>query len=154
MDSTAFIRNTSRDPDNIIKNAMRSILLAMFLNQLLLNTATLVDAIIIGRFYSDASLGACGIISNLVFFNVTLGSIFAVGSQLECASALSNGELLRAREVFSASIYLILILTMILTAFSLYWYGRSSASRYWYSLSQFISKVLARLSRSRVPLLA
>ncbi|MBR4744942.1 MAG: hypothetical protein IK082_12270 [Oscillospiraceae bacterium] len=119
MDSTAFIRDISRDPDNIIKNTMRSILLAMFLNQLLLNTATLVDAIIIGRFYSDASLGACGIISNLVFFNVTLGSIFAVGSQLECASALSNGELLRAREVFSASIYLILILTMILTAFSL-----------------------------------
>ncbi len=98
---------------------MGSILVAMFLNQLLLNTATLVDAIIIGSFYSDASLGACGIISNLVFFNITLGSIFAVGSQLECASALANGEQQRAREIFSASIYLILILTMILTAFSL-----------------------------------
>ena len=119
MDSTVFIRDTSRDPDNIIKSTMRSILLAMFLNQLLLNTATLVDAIIIGGFYSDASLGACGIISNLVFFNVTLGSIFAVGSQLECASALANGEQQRAREAFSASIYLILILTAVLTVFSL-----------------------------------
>lgn len=108
-------RNTSNEPDTIIKNAMKDILLAMFLNQLLMNTATLLDALIVSRFYGDVAMGGCGITYNLVFMNVTLGSIFAVGAYLECASAMSAGEQKRANVIFSASIYLALVFSVALT---------------------------------------
>ena len=64
MEHILQIKDTSSQPDNIVKNAMRSILLAMFLNQLLMNTATLFDALIVGKFYGDMALGACGITYN------------------------------------------------------------------------------------------
>ena len=112
----AFVfRNTSNEPDIIIKNAMKGILFAMFLNQLLMNTATLLDALIVSRFYGDVAMGGCGITYNLVFMNVTLGSVFAVGAYLECASAMSAGEQKRANVIFSASIYLALVFSVILT---------------------------------------
>ena len=43
MEHILQIKDTSRQPDIIVKNAMRSILLAMFLNQPLMNTAPLFD---------------------------------------------------------------------------------------------------------------
>lgn len=117
---TAFaFKNTSNEPDTIIKNAMKDILLAMFLNQLLMNMATLIDAMIVSRFYGDVALGSCGITYNLVFMNVTLGSIFAVGAYLECASAMSAGEQKRANIIFSASIYLALIFSVVLAVIGL-----------------------------------
>lgn len=117
---TAFaFRNTSHEPDTVIKNAMKDILLAMFLNQLLMNTATLLDALIVSRFYGDVAMGGCGIAYNLVFMNVTLGSVFAVGAYLECASAMSAGEQKRANVIFSASIYLALIFSVLLTVVGL-----------------------------------
>ena len=67
MEHILQIKDTSKEPDQIIKNAMRSILLAMFLHQLLTNTATLADTLIVSKFYGDIALGACGITYNLVF---------------------------------------------------------------------------------------
>ena len=82
MEHVLQIKDTSREPDHIIRNAMRSILFAMFLHQLLTNTATLVDTLIVGKFYGDIALGACGITYNLVFINITLGVFLPLAHNL------------------------------------------------------------------------
>ena len=127
MEHVLQIKDTSREPDHIIRNAMRSILFAMFLHQLLTNTATLVDTLIVGKFYGDIALGACGITYNLVFINITLGSVFAVGAQLMCATALGVGDRKQANSIFSASIVLSLILSITLSAFSLCFPGLTAS---------------------------
>lgn len=127
MEHVLQIKDTSKEPDQIIKNAMRSILLATFIHQLLTNTATLVDTLIVGKFYGDIALSACGITYNLVFINITLGSIFSVGAQLNCATALGAGDQKQANCIFSASIVLSLILSMILSAFVLCFPGLTAS---------------------------
>lgn len=109
----SFVRDTSFEPDNVIRKAMAWIFIVMFVNQLLINTATLLDSIIIGRFYSDACLGCTSIVYQLTFFNITLSSVFAVGSQLECSFALARGDQPRADRIFSASLMLIGIISIV-----------------------------------------
>ena len=109
----SFVRDTSFEPDNVIRKAMAGIFVAMFINQLLINTATLFDSIIIGRFYSDASLACTSIVYQLTFFNITLGSVFAVGSQLECSFALARGDQQKANRIFTASIMLLGIISIV-----------------------------------------
>ena len=79
----------------------------MFINQLLANAATLFDSLVVGRFYGEICLSSTGIVYQLVFFLITLGSIFSIGSQLECSLALSKGDRQRVNSIFSASLLLI-----------------------------------------------
>ena len=99
-----IIRDTSFEPDNVTRKAVADLFVAMFISQLLVNTAALFDSFIVGRFFKEVCLGSTSITYQLTFFNITLGSIFGVGSQLECSFALAQGDMLRANKVFSASL--------------------------------------------------
>ena len=122
----SFIKDTSFERDNVIRKAMAGIFVAMFINQLLVNTATLFDSLIIGRFLSDACLGSTSIVYQLTFFNITLGSVFAVGSQLECSFALARGDQLKANRIFTASLILIAIITVILASLLIIFSGQAA----------------------------
>ena len=51
MTEKRSFKNTSREPDVVIRKATADIFFAMFINQLLINTATLFDSFIVSRFY-------------------------------------------------------------------------------------------------------
>ena len=101
-----FIANSSPEPDAVIHRVMADIFLAMFINQLLVNTAALFDTFIVGRFFGDICLSSTGVVYPLLFFLTALGSVFSVRSQLECSFALSKGDRHRGNSIFTASLCL------------------------------------------------
>jgi len=119
-----IIRDTSFEPDNVTRKAVADLFVAMFISQLLVNTAALFDSFIVGRFFKEVCLGSTSITYQLTFFNITLGSIFGVGSQLECSFALAQGDMLRANRVFSASLVLIAVISLVLTGLLLCFTGQ------------------------------
>ena len=127
MTERCFIRNTAAEPDAVIRRVMADIFQAMFVNQLLTNAATLFDSFVVGRFYGEICLSSTGIVYQLVFFLITLGSIFSIGSQLECSLALSKGERQRVNVIFSASMILIGVMSAAITAALLLFSGQTAA---------------------------
>ena len=127
MTETRFIIKASPEPDAVIHRAMADLFLAMFINQLLINTATLFDSFIVGRFYGDISLSSTGIVYQLLFFLIAMGSIFSIGSQLECSFALSKGDQHRVNSVFTASLSLIAVISAVLTAVLLLFPGQAAS---------------------------
>ena len=87
-----FITNASPEPDAVIHRVMADIFLAIFVNQFLVNTASLFNTFIVGRFYGDICLSSIGVVYPLLFFLIAIGSVFSVRSQLECSFALSKGD--------------------------------------------------------------
>ncbi|MBR2667725.1 MAG: hypothetical protein IKD96_06170 [Oscillospiraceae bacterium] len=127
MKENRFIKNTSLEPDVVIRKAMADIFFAMFINQLLINAATLFDSFIVGRFYGEICLSSTGIVYQLIFFLITLGSIFSIGSQLECSFALSKGDQHRVNSIFTASLVLIGIISAVFMAVLLLFSGQAAS---------------------------
>lgn len=127
MPENRFIKKNAAGPDSVIRSVMADLFQAMFINQLLTNTATLFDSFIVGRFYGEVCLSATGIVYQLIFFLITLGSIFSIGSQLECSLALSKGEQRRVNSIFSASLVLIGVISAVLTAALLLFPGQTAS---------------------------
>lgn len=125
MTEKRSVKNTSREPDVVIRKATADIFFAMFINQLLINTATLFDSFIVSRFYGEIALSSTGIIYQLIFFLITLGSVFSIGSQLECSISLSNGDQHRVNSIFTASLALIGIISAVLAAVLLLFSGQA-----------------------------
>ena len=121
------VKKTAAEPDAVIRRVMADIFQAMFINQLLINTATLFDSFIVGRFYGETCLSATGVVYQLIFFLITLGSIFSIGSQLECSFALSKGDRQRANHIFSASLILIGMISAVLMAALLLFSGQTAS---------------------------
>ncbi len=116
MTENRFVPKTTTEPDAVIRRVMADMFRTMFINQLLANAATLFDSLVVGRFYGEISLSSTGIVYQLVFFLITLGSVFSIGSQLECSLALSKGEQQRVNDIFSASMILIGVISAVITA--------------------------------------
>ena len=127
MTEKPFIQKTGAESDPVIRSVMADLFQAMFINQLLTNTATLFASFIVGRCYGEVSLSATGIIYQMIFFLITLGSIFSIGSQLECSLALSKGDRQRVNSIFSASLILIGVISVILTAAFLLFSGQTAS---------------------------
>ena len=127
MTENRFIPKNAAEPDTVIRRVMADIFQAMFINQLLINTATLFDSFIVGRFYGEICLSATGIVYQLVFFLITLGSIFSIGSQLECSLALSKGEQQKVNRIFSASLVLIGMISAVFMAALLLFSGQTAS---------------------------
>ena len=117
MPESGLRANTKQKTDNVFKRAMGGNFVAMFINQLLINTATLFDAVIVGQFYDDVCIGSVGIVYQLVFINITIGSIFAVGAQLECSVSLAKGDSGRANSILTSSLIWIAVISLCIAAF-------------------------------------
>jgi Na+-driven multidrug efflux pump len=122
-----FITNASPEPDAVIHRVMADIFLAIFVNQFLVNTASLFDTFIVGRFYGDICLSSIGVVYPLLFFLIAIGSVFSVRSQLECSFALSKGDQHRVNSVFTASLCLIGVLSAALTLALLLFPGQTAS---------------------------
>ena len=114
MTTSLLQTNKQYKADSVFKRAMGGNFVALFINQLLINTATLFDAVIVGQFYDDVCIGSVGIGYQLVFINITIITIFAVGSQLECSISLSKGDGQRANSIFTASLIWIALISLCL----------------------------------------
>ncbi len=127
MTENRFLLKTTAEPDSVIRSVMGDLFQAMFINQLLTNTAALFASFIVGRFYGEVCLSSSGIVYQLIFFFITLGSIFSIGSQLECSLALAKGEQQRVNAIFSSSIVLIGAISAVLAAALLLFPGETAA---------------------------
>lgn len=102
--------------DALVGRLIWRTLVPQFVTELSLSMTSIIDGIIVGRFYGENGLAAVGIGAPiLTVFTITAG-ILSTGNSVLCASLIGKSDHEKAGKVFSLAILWSLILSVILTA--------------------------------------
>ncbi len=102
--------------DALVGRLIWRTLVPQFVTELSLSMTSIIDGIIVGRFYGENGLAAVGIGAPiLTVFTITAG-ILSTGNSVLCASLIGKSDHEKAGRVFSLAILWSLILSVILTA--------------------------------------
>ncbi len=102
--------------DALVGRLIWKTLVPQFATELSLSMTSIIDGIIVGRFYGENGLAAVGIGAPILsVFTITAG-ILSTGNSVLCASLIGRSDHEKAGKVFSLAILWSLILSVILTA--------------------------------------
>lgn len=100
--------------DLIIKNVFLGTLSVMILSTLTVVLGMLIDGVIIRKCLGAEAMAAYGIASPVFVLFSAVSNIFSSGTQTVCARSLGKGDVERAGKCFTATIIMIVLLSVLL----------------------------------------
>ncbi len=101
--------------DAMVGKLIWKTLVPQFATELSLSMTSIIDGIVVGRFYGEDGLAAVGIGAPILsIFTITAG-ILSTGNSVLCASLIGKSAQEKASKVFSLAVFWSLILSVILT---------------------------------------
>lgn len=103
-----------KNSDLIIKNVFLGTLSVMILSTLTVVLGMLIDGVIIRKCLGAEAMAAYGIASPVFVLFSAVSNIFSSGTQTVCARSLGKGDVERAGKCFTATIIMIVLLSVLL----------------------------------------
>lgn len=92
-----------KNHDPLIHKLFTTTLIVMIIAELSTSVATMLDGIIISRFFSKYAVAAYGLSSPYTNMLKMIGAFFATGTQVVCSQYAAKGQHRKANEVFTVS---------------------------------------------------
>ena len=91
--------------DYIVKQVYRSFLIVMLLSAIASILGSLIDNVIVGRYFGGDALAAMGIVAPIILLFLTMGTLCAGGGSILASQAMGRGDADGVRNIFSVAMW-------------------------------------------------
>ncbi|MEG1683905.1 MAG: MATE family efflux transporter, partial [Oscillospiraceae bacterium] len=103
-----------------VKRVFRSVAIPSVFSMVFSSLYMMADGIFVGRFIGEHALAAVNLVMPIAMILFALSNMIAVGSSVKVSTALGEGNIQKARQLFSASVLMIVGLGCIFTVLGLF----------------------------------
>lgn len=98
--------------NGVISNIYRRLFFVFLANEFIIVISAFVDGVLVGEFYGKNALAAQSLVAP--FWNITsLFAFLVVGFRIQCSSAFGNGNLNKAKKLFSQTLLVMIVISTI-----------------------------------------
>lgn len=114
----SHIGNTTEE-DTIIRSQLKNAAFGIILMELAGAVTYIIDGVITSRFLGSTALAASGMTGICFTVLAIISGVFSAGTQQLCCNEVGRGDVKKANRIFSTSLLVVLILSILMTVFGL-----------------------------------